>query len=435
MNVIDRLQIERLRHILPEGFGRPFPKGAFVRQKFEGPEIPDVETVVRGQLKRPRLRIQPGMRIAVGVGSRGISSLAGIVKTALEELKARGAKPFIIPAMGSHGGATPEGQRQVLASYGITEESLGVPIEDSMEVVELGRTKGDVPVYFSKAALQADAVLPICRIKTHTAFHGSYESGTLKMLAIGYGKHKGAATLHLQGLHRFPELLPEMGKVIMEKASVLCALACVENAHEKPALVEVLLPEEIWDREPQLLKKSKKWMGRILFDQFDLLVVDEVGKNISGDGMDPNVTGRFGLPSVSGGPRIQKIVALDMTRESHGNACGLGMADITTQTLVEKLDFFATYTNSITSTVLVMSRLPVVMPTAEDAIALGLGTCNGVTPPQARVVRINNTLELDRIWISDSLLQEASKRSDFEILDPAPLMSDVNVGNSWKLRS
>lgn len=412
-----------LDHLLPDGFGRPFPKGAWVRQKFEGPEVEDIAGEVRRRLERPELweRVRPGARIALGVGSRGIGGLREIVQTTVEVLKGKGFQPFIVPAMGSHGGATAEGQRRLLAGYGISEETLGVPVEGSMEVVQVGTGSGGVPVFFSRPALEADGIIPICRIKPHTAFRGRYESGVLKMLVIGFGKHRGAATVHAQGFERFAEMIPELGGMLLEKTPVLFALATVENAFDRPALLEALTPREILEREPLLLEQARAWMGRILFDEFDLLVVDEIGKDISGDGMDPNVTGRFSQPFVTGGPRIQKIVVLDLTQETHGNANGIGGADVTTQKVVEQMDFTQTYTNALTSTVLSVVKLPLVMPTAESAIAVGLGTCNGVSPPEARVVRIKNTLELHRLWISEALLKEARGRTDLELLEEAPL--------------
>ena len=241
------------------------------------------------------------------------------------------------------------------------------------------------------------------------------------MLAIGFGKHQGAATIHSFGFERFAELIPEVGEMILAKAPVTCGVAIVENTLEDPTLIEALLPGEISGREPELLELSKSWMSRILFDEFDVLIVDEIGKNISGDGMDPNVTGRFSLPFMTGGPKVQKIAVLDLTDETHGNANGIGAADVTTQAVLDKFDFVQTYTNAITSTVLSVAKLPIVMPTKRSAVALALKTLNGVAPDQARVVRIKNTLELEEIWISDPLLEQAQGRSDIEIVRRAEL--------------
>ena len=405
------------------GLDIALPQGAYVRQKFEAHRIDDVTFEVQRQLSRPQIleKIRPGMRVALGVGSRGIKCIYQVTKATVEFLRERGADVFIVPAMGSHGGATAEGQLQVLAQYGITPEALGVPFDASMDIVELGISPSGVPVYFSRAALAADGIVPIGRVKAHTSFRGRVESGLYKMLAIGFGKHAGAASIHSFGFERFGELIPEVGEFILARVPVLCGIAIVENAYDDPAVIEALAPEEIGRREPELLELAKAWMGRILFDEFDVLIVDEIGKNISGDGMDPNVTGRFSLPAMSGGPRVQKIVVLDLTEETHGNANGIGAADVTTQALFDKIDFVQTYTNAITSTVLSVAKIPIVMPTARTAVALALKTLVGVKPEKARVVRIKNTLQLDEIWISDPLLKEAEGRSDIELVRRAPL--------------
>ena len=421
MNIIS---IDQAQALIPGGIELDYPNGAHIQQLFTGPTVEDVTSRVREELERPEIarRIRLGQKIGLGVGSRGIQCLGEVVRATVKKLREYGAEPFIIPAMGSHGGATPEGQRTVLASYGITEEALGVPIEASMEVVELGKTGSGVPVHFSKAALQADGVVPIGRIKAHTAFRGPVESGLFKMLTIGFGKHKGAATAHSCGFARFAELIPEVGRLILDRAPVAFGIAIVENAAEDAAAIEALTPEEMPKREPELLVKAKAWMGRILFDRFDVLVVDEAGKNISGDGMDPNVTGRFSQPFVQGGPEIQKIAVLDLTDESHGNACGIGSADVITQNFLDKIDFNQTYTNGVTSTVLSAVRLPVVMPTTQTAVALALRSCNAVEPGEERIVRIKNTLELDEIWVSDALLEETEDRTDLKVLDRSALV-------------
>ena len=421
MNIIS---IDQAQALIPGGIELDYPNGAHIQQLFTGPTVEDVTSRVREELERPEIarRIRPGQKIGLGVGSRGIQCLGEVVRATVTKLREYGAEPFIIPAMGSHGGATPEGQRMVLASYGITEEALGVPIEASMEVVELGKTGSGVPVHFSKAALQADGVVPIGRIKAHTAFRGPVESGLFKMLTIGFGKHKGAATAHSCGFDRFAELIPEVGRFILDRAPVSFGIAIVENAAEDAAAIEALTPEEMPKREPELLVKAKAWMGRILFDRFDVLVVDEAGKNISGDGMDPNVTGRFTQPFVQDGPEIQKIAVLDLTDESHGNACGIGSADVITQNFLDKIDFYQTYTNGVTSTVLSAVRLPVVMPTTQTAVALALRSCNAVEPGEERIVRIKNTLELDEIWVSDALLEETEGRKDVKVLDGSALV-------------
>lgn len=408
----------------PDGWGHPFPRGFMVRQTSSGPEVESVEATVISRLEHSGIeeKLRPGMTIAVGVGSRGVSRLPDLVSATVRFLKEKGVQPVIIPAMGSHGGATEEGQRHLLADYGVSEATMGAPINTSMEVDEIGRTSQGVPVLFSRAALQAHGVIPVCRIKPHTAFRGAYESGVLKMLTIGFGKHRGAAAAHALGFAAFAKLIPEMGRVVLDRVPVLGAVTSIENARERPAQIDFLSSQEIMNREPDLLEKARAWMGRILFDDFDLLIVDEIGKDISGDGMDPNVTGRYSQPFLDGPPEIQKIVVLDLTPETSGNACGIGLADITTQLVFDKLDFVQTYTNVVTSTVLKMAKLPLVMPDTESAIAVGLGACNGTSPENARVVRIKNTLDLEYVWASESLIRQSGDRPEITVVDSTPLL-------------
>ena len=413
-----------IQYLLPGGLSVAMPLGRWVRQRFDPSHVADLAGTIRQEFDRPGVgdAIRPGARIAVAVGSRGITRLAEIVAAIVAELRRRGAAPFIVPAMGSHGGATAEGQRQILADYGVTEEATGVEIRSSMEVVLLGRLSDGTPVYFDRIASEADGVVVVNRVKPHTCFHGSYESGLVKMIVIGLGKHAGATALHAHGFARFPQLLPAVAKVILERVPVLFGFAVVENAYQQVAHLEAVPGTRILEREPQLLSMARERMGRLLVDRLDLLIVDEIGKNISGDGMDPNVTGRYSEPSMRGGPEIQKIVVLRLTRETHGNASGIGMADVITQEALDSIDFIATYTNLATSTLLAGGRIPIVMPTARSAVALALRTLNGVSPDQAKVIRIKNTLELEKVWMSETLWEEVAHRPDFEPLsDPAPL--------------
>lgn len=401
-----------------------FPRWRKVRQNLYDQRVADVEGAVREEMNKPRLRdaIRPGQRVALGVGSRGISALVPMVKACVAELQAKGAQPFIIPAMGSHGGATPAGQEQVLADYGITERTVGAPIRSEMDVVELGRINDRVPVYFSRPALEADALIPIGRVKPHTAFRGDIESGLCKMLAIGFGKHRGAQTLHAEGFTRFYDVIPAAARIILEKTPVAFGLAVVENGLDEPALIEAVPPDGLIERERELLAMAREWMGRILVDEFDLLIVDQLGKNISGDGMDPNVTGRFSADGVAGGPKIQKIVVRDLTDETQGNFLGIGQADVVTRRVLEKADFYSTYVNAITSTVLPVGRMPLVVETDKDAVMLALNTLNGVKPLEARGVRIRNTLELSSVWFSEPLWQQVKDTGRFE-----PLCDPVNM--------
>lgn len=407
--------------LIEGGFNIEFPEMVTIRQNFESRRIDDIEKAVWDELHKPEIRGQfrPGQSVAITVGSRGIANIARITKSAIDTLKGFGVEPFIIPAMGSHGGASPEGQMEVLASYGVTEESMGVPIRAEMDVVEVGKTPDGVPVYVSKPAMEADGILVMGRVKPHTAYRGKNESGLIKMMVIGLGKHKGATTIHHQGFSRFAELIPAAGRVVLEKAPVLAGLAIVENGYDETMVLQAVHPNQFEEEDSRLLEIARKSMARILFDEFDLLIVEEIGKNISGDGMDPNVTGRYipeALDKLDHIPKIQKLVVLDLTEATHGNANGMGMADVVTRRLVDKINYEYTYANAITSTELRGTRIPTIMETDREAIVVGLKTCNGVEPQNARVVRIKNTLELSEIQISTALLPEAAANPAVEIV-------------------
>ena len=272
-----------------------FPKVIKVKQKFNSYKLEDIDLAITQEIlkKNIKAKIKPGMSIAVGVGSRGIRNLYEIVKSVVDLIKRYGANPFIVPAMGSHGGATPEGQKEILTSYGITEESLGVPVKSNMEVVEIARYKGKVPIYFDKNAFAADGIIPVNRMKIHTDWRGEIESGLLKMLVIGFGKHKGATEVHYLGMENFHKLIPEIGSIIVNKVPVIFGVACIENAYDQTAEVKVLMPKEFYIQEKNMLKRSKEIMAKISIPQIDVLVIDEIGKDISGDGVDPNIIGRF----------------------------------------------------------------------------------------------------------------------------------------------
>lgn len=409
----------------------PFPRMIRVKQHFSKIEIDDITTAVRAELNRSEIsqRIGSGGRIAVAVGSRGIANLAEIIRTLVQEIKRRGGEPFIIPAMGSHGGATAEGQRVLLAGYGITEERIGAPVLSSMEVEEVARLPSGLPVYFDRLALGAQAVIPVNRIKPHTSFRGPVESGIMKMLTIGLGKHRGATTVHQEGFARFSENLMAAGRLILQRVPVAFGLAILENAFDRTARVEAVLPEHIEARERELLVQARELMARLLFDHLDVLVVDRMGKEISGTGMDPNVLGRYTFPWMSGGPSINRLVVLDLTEKSHGNATGVGLADIATRRLVQKIDQRATYLNVMTSTNLAAARIPVTMDNDREAIALAIRTANRSDLEKVEMVRIRSTLELEEIWISEPLWEKNKGRSDLEVLGPSQELSFDGQGN------
>ncbi|GAB7057592.1 lactate racemase domain-containing protein [Paenibacillus sp. YK5] len=396
----------------------PIPQVVKIRQKFNGDKLENpVEELVK-ELRKPGAidRIKPGQQVAVAVGSRGVANIAALTKTTIDAIKQAGAHPFIVPCMGSHGGATAEGQREVLHHLGITEEAMGAPIRSSMEVVKIDQLPNGLPVYVDKYASEADAIIVINRVKPHTAFRGPIESGIMKMISIGLGKQKGAEACHQLGFKYMAENVPAMARIMLDKLPIVFGIALVENAYDQTCIVEVLPAEQIEEREIELLKIAKARLPKILFDQIDVLVIDYIGKNISGDGMDPNVTGRYPTPYAHGGPDVSKMVVLDTTPETKGNANGVGTADFTTQRLVDKMDLAATYANGLTSTVCAPTKIATTLENDFYAIKAAIKTCNILDYTKCRLVRIQDTLHLGEIEISVNLLEEARLHPDIEIL-------------------
>ncbi|MRR10268.1 DUF2088 domain-containing protein, partial [bacterium] len=328
----------------------PIPRLVKVRQSFERPQVADVAAELVRKLKAAGAfaRVKAGDRVAITAGSRGITGLPLVLKTVAAEIRKAGGEPFLFPAMGSHGGATAEGQRDMLAGMGITEETVGAPIRSSMETIEIGVSSNGFPVHLDRFAAEADGVVVVNRIKPHVAFRGPCESGLMKMIVIGMGKQKGADTCHELGFGTMAENLQTMGKVTLAKAKVLCGVALLENAYHETARVEVIPGGEIPAREPALLEEAWRLYPRLYFDRLDVLIIDEIGKDISGTGFDTNVVGRYHTPYVSGGPTITRIACLDITARSHGNANGLGILDFTTRRAFDKFDFDNTYPKSLT---------------------------------------------------------------------------------------
>ena len=390
----------------------PFPKMIEVAQTYPASRSLDYRSILVEQFEKGGLkgRISPGMRIAVGVGSRGITNLKEIVRAALDVLIAAGAKPFVVPAMGSHGGATPEGQAKVLAEFGITEHSLGVPVGASMEVERIGSGPGGRDVFFSVPALRADAVVVINRIKPHTDFRGTLGSGIQKMLVIGFGKQAGAASTHRAAAHvGYEETIREVAKVILQKVHVLCGIAILEDQHHRTAELKVLRPESIVIEESLLLEKARALMPRLPLDEIDLLIVDRIGKEISGSGMDTNIIGR----DITGystslqnsnelRPHIARIFVRDLTEATKGNAIGIGLADFTTDRAVNALDLHSIYVNATTSLGLNTAKIPIHFPTDRQVLEHAISTLASTHPEKLRVVRIKDTLNLERMLVSES---------------------------------
>jgi hypothetical protein len=401
-----------------------------VRQAHPQPQVADVPGEVRRlwQASSLRQRIKPGDRVAVGVGSRGIANIQAIARATLDVLCDLGAKPFVVAAMGSHGGATPEGQRELLAGYGVTEEALGVPVKTDMTAVQIGTNSWGEPVWWDKNALEADAVVTLSRVKPHTDFRGRFESGILKMLVIGLGKRDGAAQHHRWGFRGLRDMIPESAKVVLQKTPFVASLAILENAREQTAKLRVVEKEKVFDVEPGLLVESRQLMGRLPFEQLDLLVIGELGKNYSGAGIDPNVIGRLLMETAPEleSPKITRICLLDLSPESHGNGTGVGLADLTTDRLLAKIDQVPFRMNNLTSCFMWRSKIPFAFPTDRECVEMGLKTCWQPDVSKVRMAVIPNTLEVAELWVSPPLAEEACNRPHLEVGgEPRPLPFDA----------
>lgn len=392
-------------------------------------EVEDIPRVVREELSRPEIakKIQPGMSIAITAGSRGIANVDIITKAIVDFCKERGAKPFIFPAMGSHGGAMAKSQKELLAGFGITEETMGCPIQSSMETVLLGYSEYGKPVYQDKFAYEADGIIVSCRIKPHNAFRGRYESGVCKMMVVGMGKQKGAESVHSDGMENIAKNIPANAKVVLEKSNILFAIPCMENAYDETRKIEAILTEEIMDREPELLKESFLYMPSLLVGETDVLVVDSVGKNYSGTGVDPNISGTWSTDYAKGGVKVKRTCFLNLTECSHGNANGMGLADFITRRIFDQIDFNAIYMNCMTSTVIRSGKMPPVMVSDKKAIQACIRTANQIDRENIRMIRIKNTLHVDEIMLSEAYYEDvkAGKYEGLEALDePAKMVFD-----------
>jgi hypothetical protein len=398
-----------------------------VRQRWQSAPLADIAGTVRNELDALGLReqIAPGARIAITAGSRGIRDIVTVLHACIAWLRDRGAEPFVVPAMGSHGGATAAGQLKLLAELGITEAQIGCPIHSSMDVVELGQLADDTPVVMDRYAAEADGVLAVNRIKAHTSFKAEIESGLAKMCALGLGKRQGAEYVHRRGVTGLRTMIVPMAQMVVARGKVLAGLTILEDAREQTAAIRALRSEEIGGpAETALLERSRQLMARLPFDELDVLVVDEIGKNISGTGMDTNVIGRLRINGEAepDSPRIAVIVALDLSAASQGNANGVGLADLIPSRLARKIDFAATCINSLTSGLIGLRKgaLPITLPTPRDAIATALKVCGQPDLDAIRLARIRNTLLLEELLVSPALLAEVERNPHLELLGPAP---------------
>ncbi len=404
------------------GLTFPLPHMLKVRQKFPTDEVADIVGATRNTIEMLKLKNLMGKRIAIAVGSRRIANLEDILRTSVRCLKEYGAIPFIVPAMGSHGQATAEGQRQLLADLGITEEKVDAPIISSMDVIKIGEIEGGYPVYCDRLAAQADGIVICGRIKTHTSIKGTVESGLCKMMVVGLGKHIGATCFHQHGYHRLAEILLKGAEMFLKNTNILFGIGIVENAFDRVMRVEAIAPDLLIEREAELLLEAKRNMPRFLLDEIDVLIIQRMGKDISGAGMDPNITGRAVTPlPLKALLPIKCIVVLDITEASHGNATGIGGADITTKHVVNKIDFNAMYTNIITSRAFAAAKLPIILNNDEEAIRVAIKCISSYHPEDVKVVRILDTLHMTEIEVSDNYFSTLCNNENFEILGKSEL--------------
>ena len=411
-----------------------YPNMFHIRQVFDAPKVLDIEAALLRELESMRIGslLKEGARIAITAGSRGVANIDLILRCLVRILKENSAKPFLVPTMGSHGGGTSEGQVEVLKSFNITEKSIGAPIISSMDVVEIGKSRFGFPVMVDRHAAEADGIIVLNRIKPHTEFEGPIESGLMKMMAIGMGKHRGCLEVHKQTVNfGYREVIPEIGGVILENLPVLFGIGIVENIYDETAIIRAVPSSRFLTEEKNLLAEAKRLMARLPFDKVDVLIVDKMGKNISGTGMDTNVIGRimFIGEKEPEHPKITRVVVLDLTGASHGNAVGIGLADYATERLVSKVDHAVTAINCITAMSPEKGRIPIVLKTDKEAVEAALNTIGAVEPDKARVIHIKNTLEIGELEVSAAFMEEVEKREELKLIEKlGPLAFDSEGG-------
>ncbi len=412
-----------------------YPKMIRVRQTFEKATLENIPQEIFAQLAKLGLEkiVKKGDTVAVACSSRGIANYSSIVKSVISFLKQLGLKPFFIPAMGSHGGATSEGQRRVLEHLGITEEKMGVPIRSSLDVIKLGETEEHIPVYLDKEASKADHIVLINRIKKHTEFEHEFESGLLKMMGIGLGKQKGASTYHEAMLtYGYPGVILSVAEKVLQYSNFLFGVGVIENGYWQTARIGISGPEKIEEMEKKLFKEAKRLSPSLPFDEADILIIDEMGKDISGTGFDTKVVGRIGLPLVTKepeSPRVKRILVCDLTKGSEGNAVGVGIADFITQRLLDNIDMDALNINTITGVCPEMGKIPLTLKNDREAIKIAI-KCVGLIPlDELKIIRIKNTSLLSEVDISEGYEEELSKRNDLEVIIEKRSMEFDEAGN------
>ena len=394
------------------------PKLIKIKQILPGIKLFNIRDVIFEEVQKVGFSLKPGSRIAIAVGSRGIANISDITKAIVDVVKYSGGIPFIVPAMGSHGGADAKGQSEVLKSYGVTEEYLNVPIKSSMDVVEIYSDDTSYKIYMDKLAFEADGVIVVNRIKVHTDYHGPTESGLLKMLVIGLGNHRQATEVHRYGVYGLKEMIPQFARQIIKHGNIVLGVGIVENAYDETMIIKAILPDYIEKEEIELLKISRKNMPSLPTDTLDVLIVDRIGKDISGTGLDTNIVGRIRIdtekdPDI---PRIKRIVITDLTQGSHGNAVGMGIADFMTERLKKKIDFKATYENVVTATFVERGKMPIVATSDRIAVEYALKTCGPIKPENAKIIRIKDTLHLNTMYVSSAVLDEIKDNQNIEVI-------------------
>ena len=408
--------------LLEEQLNYPLPAMHKVRQSFARPRLDDIKAQIEQEITKKEIagKIKPGAKVAVAVGSRGIKNLEKIVKEVIVQIKKLGGEPFIVSAMGSHGGGTPEGQREVLAAYGITEKNMGVEVVTSVDVTHIGKTSGGINVYFDSVALGADVVVALNRVKLHTDLVGEIQSGICKMLVIGLGNQVGCTSVHEADFDNFADILIEAAQMIMGRARVGFGVAILENAYDETAMIEAIPAERIVEREKELVKIAKSNMPTLMIPDIDVLIVEEIGKNISGSGFDPNILGKsfllkkFVLPV----PNIKRMVLFDVTDESHGNAVGVGIFDVITRKVRNKLDLPLMYANALAVKSPEGSKIPITAESEEEALRFAIKLARGADRDRLKIVKIKNTLELGIIEVSDALLDHVASHERLTLVDP-----------------
>jgi len=397
-----------------------------IRQHFENNSLADIKGKVQRELIKLSPSINPGASITIAVGSRGIRNLELIVREVAGFIKEKKAFPFIVPAMGSHGGATASGQEKILAGFGITEKTIGVPVKSSMEVVELPQDGSPVPVFMDKNAYESDGIILINRVKPHTDFTGKYESGIIKMAVIGLGKEKQASVIHRYGVYGLINLIPLVAENVLSTGKIIGCIALVENAYDDTMIIKALKSNEFFDQDHFLLDIARKNMPAFPVDDIDVLIIDQMGKDISGVGIDPNIIGRIKIRGVEEPvkPRIKSIIVSDLTEMSFGNAVGIGLADVITKKLYNKIDFPATYSNASTSSFLERAKVPIVAANDKEAFMLALRSCGYMNEGEEKIIRIKDTLHLDDLYVSQTVMDLIHDREGIELIE-----NNVNLFN------